>query len=259
MDYFKKIWAAKYFWLHLAMADLRSRWRRSFFGIFWSMLQPLGLTLLVAFVFSRLMNSDVSRLAVHILSGLIVWEFVMAASVGGALCFVQADAYIKQYKQPLAIYSLRSVLAASVILVVASVPLYAWTAIVMPETFGLPWLATLLAFPIYLVIAWPLCTLTGFIAVKFRDLPYALGLFMQALWFASPVYFEASLFRNGKLDVLVDYNPIYHILQLLRAPLISGEWPTTDNYIFSFGLAAFFALCAWIVGRKAEKTVIFYL
>lgn len=259
IDYFQRIWAARYFWTHLAMSDLRSRWRRSFFGIFWSMLQPLGLTVLVAFVFSRLLNSDVSRLAVHILSGLVVWEFAMAASVGGALSFVQADAYIKQCKQPLAIYSLRTVLAASVVLMVACVPLFGWALVVMPENFGPAWLATLTAFPVYFLVAWPLCSLIAFVAVRFRDLPYALGLMMQALWFASPVYFEASLFRNGGLDVLVDWNPIYHLLQLIRAPLIDGAWPSISNYLFGLGLALALTFAAWVVGRKAERTVIFYL
>jgi homopolymeric O-antigen transport system permease protein len=257
--YLRGIWTARYFWTHLALSDLRSRWRRSFFGVFWSMLQPLGLTLLIAFVFSRLLNSDITRLAVHILSGLIVWEFAMSACVGGALSFVQADAYIKQCRHPLAIYSLRTVLAASIVLGAASIPLFAWALVVMPQNFGVTWLALLTLYPILVCVAWPLCTLLAYIAVRFRDLPYALGLVMQALWFASPVYFEVSLFRNGGLDVLVDWNPIYHLLQLVRAPIIEGEWPTWGNYAFSMGTAAVFAFAAWCVGRRAERRVIFYL
>ena len=110
MVYLRGVWAARYFWAHLARSDLRSRWRRSYLGIFWSLLQPLGTTLLLAYVFSHLFHTDITQLAVHILSGMIVWEFIMATSVGGALSFVQADAYIKQYRHPLAIYSLRTVL-----------------------------------------------------------------------------------------------------------------------------------------------------
>lgn len=257
--YFRGIWAARYFWTHLAMSDLRSRWRRSFLGIFWSMLQPLGLTLLVAFVFSRLLNSDITRLAVHILSGLVVWEFAMASCVGGALSFVQADAYIKQYRHPLAIYSLRTVLASGIVLGAASVPMFVWALVVMPQNFGVAWIAILSLYPILILVAWPLCTLMAYIAVRFRDLPYAMGLAMQALWFASPVYFEVSLFRNGGLDAFVDWNPVYHLLQLVRAPIIEGNWPTWHNYAFSLGTAGFFSMLAWIVGRKAERKVIFYL
>jgi len=86
-----------------------------------------------------------------------------------------------------------------------------------------------------------------------------MGLILQAFWFVSPVYFEAKLFRSGGLHALIDYNPIYHVLQIARAPLLDGEWPTPANYFFGFATAIFFALLAWLIGRKAEQKVIFYL
>jgi lipopolysaccharide transport system permease protein len=86
------IWSSRHFWWHLARSDLRSRWRRSFLGILWSLLQPLGMALLLAVVFSRLFKTDITGYAPYILSGIIVWDCAMSCSVGGALSFVQADA-----------------------------------------------------------------------------------------------------------------------------------------------------------------------
>ena len=257
--YLQGIWTSRYFWTHLALSDLRSRWRRSFFGVFWSIIQPLGLTLLMAFVFSRLFKIDITKYAPYILSGIIVWDFVMACATGGALSFVQADAYIKQCRHPLAIYPLRTVLTAMMILMLASIPLLVWALIVMPQNFGMAWLSVLTLYPILLMIAWPFSTLLAYIGVRFRDTAPALALVLQAFCFVSPVYFEAKMFRNGGLDVLVDYNPVYHLLQLVRAPLLEGSWPTLDNYLFSLGIAAVFTLLAWLMGRRAEKKVIFFL
>ena len=94
------IWAARYFWIHLAMSDLRGRWRRSFFGVLWSIIQPLGLTILISIVFSRIFDSAISEYAPYILSGVIIWEYIVFNVSGGALAFVQADAYIKTKKAP---------------------------------------------------------------------------------------------------------------------------------------------------------------
>src|SRR5438270_7376015 len=110
MKYFAELWRARYFWTHLSLADLRYRWRRSFFGIFWSIIQPLGMTILLSIVFGRIFNSDVREYAPYILSGMVVWDFVTATAIGGSLAFVQADAYIKQCYHPLAIYTLRTTL-----------------------------------------------------------------------------------------------------------------------------------------------------
>ncbi|RZI43614.1 ABC transporter permease [Herbaspirillum sp. HC18] len=258
-SYLSGIWDARYFWSHLSLSDLRSRWRRSFFGVLWSVLQPLGMTVLVSVVFSQLLNTDIKEYAPYILSGMIVWEFVTGTAVGGSLAFVQADAYIKQCHHPLAIYTLRTTLSNLIVLMMASIGLVAWVLAVMPQNFGWTWLAAMLLYPIVALIVWPLTTILAYIAVRFRDVPHALGLAFQGIWFVSPVYFEAKLFRAGSLGGLVDYNPIYHLLEIARAPLLRGEWPTAENFTYCLALIATLLLLAWLVGRKAEKKVIFYL
>ncbi|MGJ4927677.1 ABC transporter permease [Bradyrhizobium sp. HKCCYLS2038] len=253
------IWRARYFWIHLALSDLRSRWRRSYLGILWTIIQPLGLTLLVSIVFGKIFHTDIGAYAPYILSGLIVWEFVVASATGGSLTFVQADAYIKQCAHPLAIYSLRTVLTNLICLTVASIALIAWVGISMPSNFGWCWLSAITLLPILLLIGWPLATTLGYIGARFRDLPHALGLVLQAFWFVSPIYFESKVFRNGGLSVLVDMNPIYHLLQIVRAPLLHGEWPTLENYAFCLGSIIVLTVVAVATGRRAEKTVIYYL
>jgi len=259
ISYMQGIWDARYFWVHLSLSDLRSRWRRSFFGVFWSIMQPLGITLLISIVFGKMFNSPITTYAPYILSGILIWDYLITCVTGGSLSFVQADAYIKQCNHPLAIYTLRTVLTGTFILALASVSLISWTVVVLPENFGWCWLAALTIFPMLALIAWPLSTMLAYIGVRFRDVPHALGLVMQGLWFISPVYFETKIFRSGGLHVLIDYNPVYHLLQIVRAPLLEGKWPTVVNYEYVIGTAIVFMILALLVGRKAERKVIFYL
>jgi lipopolysaccharide transport system permease protein len=259
MDYLCKVWQARHFWIHLALSDLRTRWRRSFLGALWSIVQPLGMTLLLTIVFSRIFKADMVRYAPYIFSGMITWEFVAATVSGGSLAFVQADAYIKQTRHPLAIYTLRTALTNLCVFAFASIGLVIWVLAVMPETFGWPWIAALLIYPLLLAAGWVVATLLAFFATRFRDIPHALGLLLQALWFVSPVYFESKVFYDAGLAPLVDWNPIYHLLEIVRAPLLSGVWPTAGNFAFAFGLCALFALLAWRAGSRMERKVIFYL
>jgi lipopolysaccharide transport system permease protein len=258
-SYLLNIWRARYFWTHLSLSDLRSRWRRSFFGVLWTIIQPLGMTLLLALVFGRIFKVEVREYAPYILSGMIVWEFMTATAVNGALAFVQADAYIKQCHHPLAIYTLRTVFTNIMVLGLSMFSLLGWVLWVMPQNFGWTWLAALSAFPILILIAWPMATFLAYIATRFRDLPHALGLILQAMWFVSPIYFEAKLFKGGDLHWLVDYNPIYHLLEIVRAPMLRGAWPTAQNYLYCLLTFAFLSLLAVLLGLRAEKKVIFYL
>jgi len=259
MNYLMNIWRARYFWFYLTLSDLRSRWQRSYFGFLWSVIQPLGLTVLIALVFSKLFNAHLGTYAPYILSGIIVWDCVVSSVSGGSLSFVQADAYIKQTKHPLAIYTLRCVLGNCIVLGIAILAFVLWSVIVLPENFGWHCLFGLLILPVLFLILWPLVTLLAYIAVIYRDLPHGMTLLMQGLWFISPVYFKVELFNRGGLNFLVDYNPVYHVLQIIRAPFLQGALPTLYNFAFSLFTAIIFMFFAWVVGRKAEKRVIYYL
>ncbi|EKS38728.1 ABC transporter permease [Afipia clevelandensis] len=259
MSYIHGIYKARYFWTHLALSDLRAKWRRSYLGVAWSLLQPLGMTLLLSFVFAKIFKQNIAEYAPYILSGMILWEFFIGTLTVGSMSFVQAEPYIKQYRHPLAIYTLRNTLTNLMVLMMASISLIGWVLVVMPQNFGWCWIVVPLVFPLAALLAWPMATALAYIGARFRDLTPALALILQAMWFVSPIYFEASLFRNGGLGFLVDYNPIYHLLEIVRAPLLRGQWPTLDNFA-ACGLAIVVAFAvALMVGRKSENRVIFYL
>jgi lipopolysaccharide transport system permease protein len=259
LEYLEGIWLARHFWIHLALSDLRGRWRRSYLGPLWSIIQPLGMTILLAVVLGRIFHSPIRNYAPYILSGMVVWEFLVGTATGGSVAFLQADAYIRQCRHPLAIYTLRTALCNLIVLLLASLGLLGWTLTTMPGNFGWCWLAAAAIYPVSAAIAWPLATILAYAGARFRDIPHALALVFQALWFISPVYFEDRVFRAGNLDALVDYNPIYHLLQLARAPLLSGHWPTAVDFLSCGATFLVLALLAWAVGRRAERRVIFYL
>jgi|EndMetStandDraft_9_1072997.scaffolds.fasta_scaffold08722_2 lipopolysaccharide transport system permease protein len=259
VEYARGIWSTRYFWAHLAISDLRSRWRGSVMGLLWSILQPLGMTLLVAVVLGKIFNQPIYSYAPYILSGILVWEFVTSTLIGGSLAFVQADAYIRQCRHPLAIYTLRTALTNLLVLMLASLGLVLWVLVAFPGNLGLCWLALLTLYPVVGLAGWAGATVLAYIGVRFRDIPHALGLVLQTLWFVSPIYFDASVFRSSGLVALVDYNPIYHVVQLARAPLLEGMWPTPANYIYALGLVLVLATAACVAGWRSERKVIFYL
>ncbi len=190
---------------------------------------------------------------------MITWEFVGGTVSGGSLAFVQADAYIKQTRHPLAIYTLRTALTNLIVFAFASIGLVVWVLLVMPENVRLAVARRAARVPaaardgmVGRDVSCLFCDALPRRAARAR-------LVMQALWFISPVYFEADVFRKAGLRGLVDDNPIYHLLQIVRAPLLAGEWPTLENFAFALAIPVVFGLLAWWAGRTMERRVIFYL
>jgi lipopolysaccharide transport system permease protein len=257
--YLSDIWATRHFWTHLARAELRARFRRSRLGLLWALLQPLLLTMLMAFVFGTIHKSPIAKLAPWVFSGILVWGFICASMTAGCTSLLASAAYIRQRRLPLAIYPLKSVLAGFVTFLLGIGGLVLWVLATKPGNLGLSWVTLLISFPLLFALAWPLAIIAALINTKFQDFQQAIGLILQAVWYLSPIFLRPEIFRNNHLGYLVDYNPVAHLMNLVRAPMLYGKFPEPIDYVYSVGTMLFFALiAAWKI-RRQERNIIFYL
>lgn len=258
-SYLGRIWKARYFWCHLALSDIRAKYRRSAFGLLWAILQPLMMTLLLSFVMGNIFHVPMKDYDPFIFSGLILWEFVIISMTSSCVSFVSSEGYIKQVSQPLLIYSLRTVIFSMINFFCAFFGLMIWILIWKPHNFGLCWMSLLPALIMLFMFTWPIATINAFIGARFRDYGQFLVIMLQGLYYVSPVFFLPKLFIDAKLGFLLVYNPISRLLHLFRAPLLEGKFPEVSDYLFLLGVGIILWLISWIVTRKNEKTVIYYL
>ncbi len=257
-EYVRGIFRSRYFWWNLTLADLRFKYRRSYFGMLWSVLQPLAMTLLLSFIMGRFFNMPMHYLAPYIFAGMITWEFLLGAVMTGCNSLVNSESYIRLFTHPMAIYSLRNVLAVYINFLCAMIGVLGWALLAMPENFGFCYLALVPAVLILFLWGWCGATVCAFGGIRFQDLSQFLVILMQMLWYVSPVFFPLELFRSAKLAWLLKYNPVYHLLELLRRPLLHGEFPAAEHWVWSLGMAAALLLAAAFSIRIFEKKSIYY-
>jgi len=257
--YFADIWQARYFWLHLALADIRCKYRRSMLGITWAILQPFCLTLLFAFVMSHIFHVPMHDYALYIYSGLIIWEFIVSVIMSGCMAFINAEGYIKQFRHPLLIYSLRCTLASLINLLFASIGLIIWILLENPLHAGLSWLTLFASYSLLLLFAWPLASLMAFIGVRFRDFSQVMILVLQAIYFISPILFLPAIFKANGMSYLFSWNPLYYLLNLFRMPLLQGVVPAFTDYVIVLMVSIALWICLALFVRRHEHQVIFYL
>ena len=101
MNYVSAVWRCRYFWLSLVKMDLRTRYRGSLLGIGWSLLQPLGMTLIICAAFHRIFGQPLTTFVPFVMIGLAFWNFFVNVTLAGCNCFHQAEPYIRQYPAPL--------------------------------------------------------------------------------------------------------------------------------------------------------------
>ena len=190
-SYVAGIWKCRHFWWSLAQNDLRTRYRRSFLGIAWSLLQPIAMTAVLCVVFKNLFHQSIEEYAPSLMIGMCFWNFITACTLQGGQCLFQGEAYIRQYPAPLAIYPLRTVLGASFhfgmsLLVVLALR---WGFLGFGNLKTL--IAVVPALLLMFVLGWSLAALSGFLTAYFPDMQHLSEVGLQILFYATPIIYPA--------------------------------------------------------------------
>ncbi|HWB10469.1 MAG TPA: ABC transporter permease [Pirellulales bacterium] len=257
--YTAEIWRCRYFWLSLVRKDLRTRYRRSVLGLGWSLLHPIAMTTIICIVFHKFFNYPLESYGPFLLSGLTTWGYLSTTITQGCESFYNGESYIRQYPAPLAIYPLRTVLGAAFHfgLALIVVLVLTWWC----NGFGnLPALTALIpGLAIFVVLGWSLAVIAGFAHVRFSDMKHLLEIGLQIMFYATPIFIPPEQLKERGLGCLVDYNPAAILLDLIRQPVLNGNFPTARAWIavtvitaLAFGLASLMLV-------RLQRRLIFYL
>lgn len=259
IDYTNAVWRCRYFWLSLVKKDLRTRYRRSVLGIGWSLLHPIAMTTIICIVFHKLFNQDVASYGPFLLSGITTWGYLSSTITQGCDTFYNGESYIRQYPAPLAVYPLRTVLGAAFHFGLALI-------VVLVLTWGsrgfgnLPALTALVpALAIYILLGWSLAVLAGFAHVRFSDVKHLLEIALQFMFYATPIFVPPEELSKRGMGWLVDYNPAAILVDLIRQPVLNGNFPTLNAWLASASITAVAFACACCTLVRLQRRLIFYL
>jgi ABC-type polysaccharide/polyol phosphate export permease len=256
--YLRAVWTCRFFWLSLVRMDLRTRYRGSFLGIGWSLLNPVIMTTILCTVVTTLFNQDPWNYAPFLFAGLTFWNYVLGVTQQGCHCFRQGESYIRQFPAPMAIYPMRTVLGCAthyclaLTLVVAVASVTRGVAIV-------PLLGLIPALLLLLVMGWSVAVLVGLLNVRFRDTAHMMDVVLQVLFYATPVLYPPDMLSRSRLGSLLQVNPIMPFLRMLRDPILNGQLPPASVYLSGILIVSVFAGAAITALRYQERRLIFNL
>ncbi|MFN7424924.1 MAG: ABC transporter permease [bacterium] len=212
-------------WLQLGWHDVKQRYRRSVLGPFWLTASTGVMVVALGMLYSRILNQDATSYLPYLAVGLVVWQFMATTVAEGCQAFITAEGLIKQLRVPLSVHVFRMLyrnfiifLHQALILVIVAV-LYtnaSWTE--------------LIAVPLGLVaivanLFW-LALLLGPVSARFRDVPLIVQNLVQIAFFVTPILWNPGVL--GDRQWIAAWNPAYHLIELVRAPILTGVFPVTS-------------------------------
>jgi lipopolysaccharide transport system permease protein len=206
----------------LVSRDIKLKYRRSFLGYLWSILNPLFTMIIMTVVFSAVFARGVEHFPVYLLSGSLLFSF-MSGAVGRAIPSVLgASALIKKIYVPKYIFTLAAVTSELVTLFFSLGAL-----LVVVIATGLPFAWRSLLIPIPIIELYVFCIGLGlFMAqamVFFRDVQYLWGVFSTAWMYLTPIFYPVSMLPENVRFAVTSFNPLYYYISQFRYFVLGGE------------------------------------
>lgn len=246
-------------WLRLGMQDVRLKFRRSAVGVGWIFVNLAVLVSSIGFIYTNLLGQDTREFIPYLTIGMILWGYLTSSIVDGGNAFVNSEGYIKQISLPIYVYVFRFFVSISMTTLIAMLA-YVIVAIIYAVPLGA---GTLLAIPGLLMVMLTsllLVTIFAHLNARFRDVAHMASVGMQVLFYVTPVIFPAELLRRrADLAFVVNLNPLYHLLEVVRRPLISSGPADAQNYLAAGMVIVLLTAVAAVVIATNQRRIVYAL
>ena len=121
------------------------------------------------------------------------------------------------------------------------------------------WLLIIPGLFAWFVFGFAICTISAVLNTWVRDFQHLQAVGVQALFYATPVMFPAALLVQHKLGWLLTFNPLYHLMMIVRVPMLNNDVPELSHYVASVICIVFFLVVAVVSMRWARDRLVFWL
>jgi ABC-2 type transport system permease protein len=228
----------------LIRRDIVARYKRSILGILWTMLQPLGIMIVLTVVFSSLFGGARGYPA-YLLSGLIAWTFFSQTTTAAVNQSVWGGTLMRRIYIPYTAFSVSSVGTGVVNLILSLVPLL---LILLITNRPITWAILFLPIPVLLLTAFALGIglILASLAVRFPDISEMYQIIIQAWMYLTPIMYPATIIPESYRNWLLHLNPMYYLISMFRTPIYEGVLPALSIVAIGTVISLATLVIGWI-------------
>lgn len=231
--------------MQLVRRDLVSRYKRSFLGVAWTMLNPLGTMLILTLVFSNLFHS-VSSYPIFILSGLIGWNFFSQATTAALSQNVWGGSLLHKVYMPRTAFTVSAIGTGVVNLLLSLIPLF-----IIMLVLGQPFHVSILFLPLstllLTIFTLGIGLLVSTLALYFPDVVDMYHIGLTAWMYLTPIIYPADIIPEAYRRWILEFNPMYYLVEMIRQPIYDGRIPSGDTLAISIGISFAALIIGWLV------------
>lgn len=264
--------ASKEILFNLTMREVRGKYKRSFLGQTWSLLNPIASLTIYTIVFGFVLKaapppgepSGIDVFTLWLACALLPWNFFSSTLQGGMNALLSNSNLVQKVYFPRYTLVVANMFACLVtfgfeLLVLAGIAVIFGSAIWI-------WIPLVIVFVVLLALfGLGLGLMLSIANIYFRDTAQFVGIFMQVWFYATPIVYPVTLIAQTQMEMeaagnhfpllwFYQLNPMERFVQIFRDLLYDNRLPPWEDMAYCLGATAVsLGLGAWIFGRYQAR------
>lgn len=241
----------------LVIRDIKLKYRRSFLGYLWSVLNPLFVMLVMTVVFSTMFSNNIENFPVYLFTGRMLFEFTSTSTKQAMKSVTGSASLIKKTYVPKYIFTLSKVTSCMVDLVFS---FGALMIVIVATRARIRW--TFVLFPLVIIQIYIFCCGLGFFLaaynVFFRDIQYIYNAVMTAWMYLTPIFYPIERLPEMVQYAIKGLNPLYYYVAQFRDVIYIGKIPGPRIFYGGWILAILmFCFGTFVFMKKQDKFILY--
>ncbi len=226
----------------LVKKGIKLKYRRSYLGIIWSLLEPLLNMIVLTIVFGTILGHHEKTFPVYILSGRLLYSFFSTSTKAALTSIRKNAAMIKKVYVPKYLYALSAVLYNYIIFLISLVVLVAVGAVlgIRPSIYLLQ---SVLALVLILMLSIGCGFILATLGVFFRDMEYLWSVALTLIMYMCAIFYQPDKLMQSGFYWILKYNPLYCIIDIMRSAVF-GTMMNMHYFLYALG----FSIASIVIG-----------
>lgn len=241
----------------LVKKGIKLKYRRSYLGIIWTLIEPLLTMIVLTVVFGTLMGNTDRTYPVYILSGRLLYSMFSGATKESMRAIRTNSAMIKKVYVPKYLYPLSAVLYNYVIFLISLIVLVVVALVLgVRPTFHI--FQVIVPLINIVLLSLGVGMMLGTFSVFFRDLEYLWNVALMLIMYMSAIFYYPEKLLNSGYAFVLRYNPLYCVIDNFRSAIF-GTPMNLYSTCYSLGFSVAAILIGFGVFYKQQDRFVLYI
>lgn len=243
----------KYLLKQLIRRDFIKKYKRTTFGILWSVLSPLLLLVTMSLIFRNLFGRNTPHYNVYLFSGLLLYNYFNNSTSGSMLDLYQNSSIYSKVPVPKTYFIFSHSIAN---LINFGITLCVYFVFVAADGIPFRWNFLTLLYPITCLyfINLGIGLLLSTLYIFFSDVKYLYPVICRVVMYGSAIFYDVYI-MSSRVRRVLQCNPVYSCIEYFRQVVIHATVPDLAHHIALALMAAICMLIGTLTYRSMRKKI----